>query len=132
MSKTRIYFVSDLHGSSVCFRKFINAAKIYEADVLILGGDVAGKAIQSIVRAPGGHWRGRLVGTDYDGVEGPELVTLEKLIADHGYYPYRADPGELEAKEANGGLDDLFLRLMRERLTEWLRLAAAPPRPLNI
>ena len=29
MSKTRIYFVSDLHGSSVCFRKFINAAKVY-------------------------------------------------------------------------------------------------------
>src|SRR5579863_8923722 len=53
MAKTRIYFVSDLHGSSVCFRKFINAARIYEAKVLILGGDVAGKAIQSIVQAPG-------------------------------------------------------------------------------
>ena len=132
MSKTRIYFVSDLHGSSVCFRKFINAAKIYDANVLILGGDVAGKAIQSIVRAPGGRWRCRFVGTDYDVVEGPELVALEKLISDHGYYPYRADPGELEAMEANGGLDDLFLRLMRERLTEWLDLADARLRPLGI
>jgi Icc-related predicted phosphoesterase len=132
MAKTRIYFVSDLHGSSVCFRKFINAAKIYEAQVLILGGDVAGKAIQSIVRAPGGHWKCRFVGTDYDVVEGPELTALEKLIADHGYYPYRADPGELEAMEANGGLDELFLRLMRERLTEWLELADARLRPLGI
>ena len=110
MAKTRIYFVSDLHGSSVCFRKFINAAKIYEAKVMILGGDVAGKAIQSIVRAPGGHWKCRFIGTDYDVVEGPELAALEKLIADHGYYAYRADPGELEAMEAAGGLDDLFLR----------------------
>jgi len=132
MSKTRIYFVSDLHGSSVCFRKFVNAARIYEANVLILGGDVAGKAIQSIVRAPGGRWHCRFIGTDYDVVEGPELVALEKLIADHGYYPYRADPGELEAKEANGGLDDLFLRLMRERLVEWLDLADARLRPLAI
>ena len=132
MAKTRIYFVSDLHGSSVCFRKFVNAAKIYEAKVMILGGDVAGKAIQSIVRAPQGHWQCRFIGTDYDVVEGPELTALEKLIADHGYYAYRADPGELEAKDAAGGLDDLFLQLMRERLTEWLELADARLRPLGI
>ena len=132
MSRTRIYFVSDLHGSSVCFRKFINAARVYEANVLILGGDVAGKAIQSIVRAPGGRWQCRFVGTEYDVTEGPELTALEKLIADHGYYPYRADPGELEAKEANGGLDSLFLELMRARLTEWLDLADARLRPQGI
>jgi Icc-related predicted phosphoesterase len=131
MAKTRIYFVSDLHGSSVCFRKFVNAAKIYEAQVMILGGDVAGKAIQSIVRAPGGHWQCRFIGTNYDVVEGSELIALEKLIADHGYYAYRADPGELEAREAADGLDDLFLQLMRERLTEWLELADARLRPLG-
>ena len=99
---------------------------------MILGGDVAGKAIQSIVRAPGGRWQCRFVGTDYDVVEGPELVALEKLISDHGYYPYRAEPGELEAMEANGGLDDLFLGLMRERLTEWLELADERLRPQGI
>ena len=129
MAKTRIYFVSDLHGSNVCFRKFVNAAKVYEPKVLILGGDVAGKAIQSIVRAPGGRWHCRFVGTDYDVVDGPELVALEKLIADHGYYPYRAEPGELEAMEADGGLDPLFLQLMRARLTEWLDLADERLRP---
>ncbi|HEY8672218.1 MAG TPA: hypothetical protein VIM76_00525 [Candidatus Dormibacteraeota bacterium] len=132
MAKTRIYFVSDLHGSSVCFRKFINATRVYEPNVLILGGDVAGKAIQSIVHAPGGHWKCRFVGTDYDVVEGPELVALEKLIADHGYYSYRAEPGELEALEARGKLDPLFLQLMRTRLTEWLELADARLRPLGI
>ena len=36
MARTTIYFVSDLHGSSVCFRKFINAAPIYGANVLVL------------------------------------------------------------------------------------------------
>ena len=29
---TRIFFVSDVHGSDKCFRKFINAAKFYKAD----------------------------------------------------------------------------------------------------
>ncbi len=47
---TLLYFVSDLHGSSLCFRKFVNATQVYKPTVLVLGGDVAGKAIQSIVR----------------------------------------------------------------------------------
>ena len=132
MPKTLVYFVSDLHGSSMCFRKFVNSTKVYKPTVLILGGDVAGKAIQSIVRAPNGHWHCRFVGTDYDVVDGPELVALEKLIADHGYYSYRADPGELEAMEARGELDALFLRLMRARLTEWLDLADSRLRPIGI
>ena len=37
---TRIYFATDLHGSSKCFRKFLNAGPVYKADVMILGGDL--------------------------------------------------------------------------------------------
>ncbi len=48
--RTRLFFATDLHGSSKCFRKFINAGPAYGADVLVLGGDVAGKALQTIVR----------------------------------------------------------------------------------
>ncbi|HJY96010.1 MAG TPA: hypothetical protein VJ371_13720, partial [Streptosporangiaceae bacterium] len=132
MPKTLVYFVSDLHGSSMCFRKFVNSTKVYKPRVLILGGDVAGKAIQSIVKAPGGRYQCEFVGTRYDISDDDELTNLERLIADHGYYPYRAEPGELEAMEAAGTLDELFLRLMRERLTEWLDIADTRLRPQNI
>jgi Icc-related predicted phosphoesterase len=128
---TRIYFATDLHGSSKCFRKFLNAGPVYKADVMILGGDLAGKAIQSIVRAPGGKYRCSFIGMDYTLDEGPELDALEKLIADHGYYPYRAEPGELEARRDAGTLDDLFLQLMQKRLSGWLALADERLRPLN-
>jgi Icc-related predicted phosphoesterase len=131
-TKTRLYFVSDLHGSNVCLRKFLNAAPIYGADVLILGGDVAGKAIQSIVRAPNGRYQCNFSGVNHDLEDGPELAALEKLIGDHGYYPLRCDPGELEAKEADGSLDALFMELMQQRLTEWLTLADERLRPRNI
>jgi uncharacterized protein len=132
MAKTLIYFVSDLHGSSVCFRKFINASRVYKPQVMVLGGDVAGKAIQSIVHQPNGRWKCNFIGVDYELEAGPELTALEKLIADHGYYPFRAEPGELEAMEANGTLDELFLGLMRQRLTEWLDIADDRLRPLNL
>ena len=132
MSKTLVYFVSDLHGSSLCFRKFVNSTKVYKPDVLILGGDVAGKAIQSIVKAPGGRYHCTFVGARYDISDEAELTNLERLIADHGYYPYRAEPGELEAMEEAGTLDELFLRLMRERLASWLDIADTRLRPQGI
>ena len=129
---TRIFFATDLHGSSKCFRKFINAAPIYRADVLVLGGDLAGKAIQTIVREAGGRWRCRFIGVDYTLEDGPDLRALEQLIEDHGYYPYRAEPGELEALEADGGVESLFVRLMEERLTAWLALADDRLRPTGV
>ena len=46
----RIFFATDVHGSDRCFRKFVNAAEAYDADVLILGGDVAGKALVPLRR----------------------------------------------------------------------------------
>jgi len=127
--KTRIYFATDVHGSSKCFRKFLNAGPVYGADVMVLGGDVAGKAIQSIVRGVDGKFHCSFIGTSYEVEAGPELEALEKLISDHGYYPYRAEPGELEARQAAGTLDDLFLELMQERLTSWLALADERLRP---
>ena len=44
----RIYFSTDIHGSERCFRKFLAAATTYEADVLIMGGDIAGKGLVPI------------------------------------------------------------------------------------
>src|SRR5207244_10987828 len=101
-STTKVFFATDLHGSSKCFRKFINAGPVYGADVLVLGADLAGKAIQSIVPSQNGRWRCTFIGTNHDVAEGQELTDLEKLIEDHGYYPYRGEPGELAARRAAG------------------------------
>ena len=129
MARTKVYFATDLHGSSKCFRKFVNAGAAYGVDVLVLGGDIAGKALQTIVRGTDGRFRCTFIGTDYDVEAGPDLEALEKLIADHGYYPYRAEAGELDARRADGSLDRLFVELMRARLTDWLALAYERLRP---
>jgi Icc-related predicted phosphoesterase len=128
---TRILFATDLHGSSKCFRKFVNAPPIYRADVLVLGGDLAGKAIQTIVREPAGRWHCRFIGVDYSVEEGPDLLALERLIEDHGYYPYRADPGELEALGTDE-FEALFAKIMQARLTDWLALAEERLRPTGV
>jgi Icc-related predicted phosphoesterase len=127
--RTKVYFATDLHGSSKCFRKFVNAGAFYGVDVLVLGGDLAGKALQTIVRGADGRYRCTFIGTSYEVESGPDLETLEKLIADHGYYPYRAEAGELDARQADGSLDALFVELMTARLREWLTLADERLRP---
>ena len=63
MANTRIFFTSDVHGSEVCFLKFLNAAKFYQADVLILGGDITGKMIVPIVHQPDGTAVADFLGT---------------------------------------------------------------------
>src|SRR5215813_15573809 len=45
-----IFFASDLHGSEVCFKKFVAAAKFYGADTLLLGGDISAKIVVPVVR----------------------------------------------------------------------------------
>ena len=50
----RISFVTDVHGSERCFRKFLNAAKFYDAQYLVLGGDITGKTLVPIERAATG------------------------------------------------------------------------------
>ncbi len=50
----RIFFVTDVHGSDVCWRKFLHASSFHKADVLIMGGDMTGKAMVPIVTTPAG------------------------------------------------------------------------------
>ena len=130
--RTVLYFASDLHGSEKCFRKFLNAGPVYGADVLVLGGDMAGKAIQAIVDQGGQRYRCTFRGSTYDVEAGSQLDELRHMVADFGFYPYLAQPGELDAREADGSLKDLFLELMRERLVAWMAMADERLRPKGI
>ncbi len=130
-NRVRIFYVSDLHGSASCFRKFVNGASVYGSDVLILGGDVAGKAIQPLTRAAAGRYTCHFHGRDYDVAPGSGLEELERVIADQGLYAYRADPGEMDQRAAAGTIDALFLTLMKERLAGWTQLADERLRPLG-
>ena len=42
---TRLFFATDIHGSERTYRKFINAGKFYEANVIVMGGDIFGLAV---------------------------------------------------------------------------------------
>ena len=57
----RVYFATDIHGSETCWRKFLNAGAHYKADVLVLGGDMTGKALVPVIDDGGGKWHATLL-----------------------------------------------------------------------
>ena len=130
--KLSLYFATDVHGSEQCFRKFLNAGKAYGPDIMVLGGDVAGKAIQAIVRHEDGRYRFTFRGRAYDLEDGEELVRIERLIADNGYYAWRSAPGDLDRARRDDVIEALLLQLMGDRLHSWLELADERLRPLSL
>ena len=39
----KVVYVTDIHGSEICWRKFLNAGTFYQANVVIVGGDITGR-----------------------------------------------------------------------------------------
>ncbi len=122
--RTRIFFATDIHGSEQCFRKWLNAARVYEAQVLILGGDVTGKMIVPLVSNGDGLWHGEIYEEPVVAREGEELAALQKRIRTMGRYDVLLTPDEKAAVDAHPhGLDALFHKAMRESLERWVALA---------
>jgi Icc-related predicted phosphoesterase len=124
MSMTRILFASDFHGSEACFRKFISAASHYEADVLIAGGDVTGKAMVPIVHQGNGRYRGTLFGRKEEPATQEELANFKRVISNTGFYPIVLEPDEASALEADKDLLEMrFEAEMVNRVRDWLTWA---------
>jgi Icc-related predicted phosphoesterase len=129
----RLFFAADLHGSEVVFRKFLAAATFYEADALLIGGDVTAKTIAPIVRQQDGRFRTRIAGHARENLSQDELKPIEKAIADSGQYVvqlsedeyagFRADPSKVEA---------LFTDRMVEQIRRWMGMAEKHLAPLDI
>lgn len=119
----RLFFATDIHGSDVCFKKFINAAKVYDATVLVLGGDITGKAVVPITSLQTGEYRVVWRGEEVRATEA-EISEVEQQVRFQGFYPVRMSPDELsqikgdQSQEAN-----LFRKAIENSICQWLRWA---------
>jgi Icc-related predicted phosphoesterase len=120
----RIFFASDLHGSERCFRKFLNSAAFFEADVLVLGGDLTGKAILPIVDLGKGRYMARMMSDEVITIGQDELPDLDRKIRDMGLYPLVAERERLDAVgSSKDAMEAAFTDVMRASLTSWMKLA---------
>lgn len=119
---TTLYYASDIHGSDVLWRKFLNAAKFYDANVLVMGGDITGKGVVPVVDTGHGFKVEQVTGQQM--VDESQLPAIEKRIRDMGFYPYRMREADLDAVLADkAAVDDVFRQVMRDSVIAWLHLA---------
>jgi Icc-related predicted phosphoesterase len=119
----RIFFATDVHGSDRCFRKFLAAAKVYEANALILGGDVIGKAIVPLERE-GSRYRYRFQGTTAECSQ-EELAEIRERINFNGLYPWEASPEEARRLHEDPDFGpSVFSQIMVDQIESWCELAA--------
>ncbi len=121
MSKIRMLVTCDLHGSETCWRKFLNASKMFNADVLIVNGDITPKMIVPLVDADGGYearWTGQVVSIPEGQVE-----EFENKARMSGYIPYRTTREEAAEIHADEKLrEGLFERMEADMMRRWVGL----------
>jgi Icc-related predicted phosphoesterase len=120
---TRLFFATDIHGSEQCFRKWLNAAKVYEADALILGGDITGKALVPLVRS-NGSWAGEVFGKQVSAAGEEELSALQHRIRMSGSYDLLLSAEEKSQLDSDPqAVDEAFHRAVRDSIERWVALA---------
>ncbi len=121
---TRLFFASDLHGSERTFRKFLAAARHYNAGVLLMGGDVVGKVAVPIIKEAGGRYRVRLMGRTERIPEEAALPGLMERLGTLGYYGKVLEEEEFHQISADPAkTESLFRELAAARLQSWIWLA---------
>jgi len=122
----KLYFATDVHGSEMCWKKFISAHKFYEVDTLILGGDMTGKAIIPIIAQGNDKYKVTLLEQETILEGRDEVEKMVQTIQNRGYYPYVTDPDEVTAISSTPGQSDkLFLEQVLKTMQRWMDYADA-------
>jgi Icc-related predicted phosphoesterase len=119
----RVFFATDIHGSEICWRKFLNAAEFYKADLVVLGGDVTGKIMVPITSHQG-YWEVTVRGQKHRLETQQELENIQRQIRNTGSYPAMVSPDELRhLSDTEGAVDQRFTVEMTRSLDRWLDMA---------
>ena len=121
---TRLFYAGDVHGSRVCWKKFVNAAAHYPADVLVMGGDLTGKGLVPIVREGDGSYGARVIGEQRVARTAEELDQMQQSISTNGMYPLIVDQEEAQRlAEDAAWRENALERALLDELRLWVEFA---------
>lgn len=120
----RLYYASDIHGTEVLWRKFLHAPAVYDAPVIVMGGDVTGKVVIPLVEE-GDALVAELFGQPERAGTPEERAALEHRIRSNGMYPHVMSPDEVQrvAGLTEEERETWFAEVMLHTFERWLSLA---------
>jgi uncharacterized protein len=121
---TRLFYAGDVHGSRVCWKKFVNAGTHYPAEVLVMGGDLTGKALVPIVQQGDGSYAAKVIGERRLAHTAEELAQLQSAISTNGMYPVIVDTDKAQdLAEDPERREEAFEEALLAELSLWMELA---------
>jgi len=119
----RIFFSVDVHGAESVWRKWLRVPELYDADALLLCGDLTGKSLVPIIDQGGGKWEAFYFGKNWTLEEGSECDEMERRIRDAGAYTLRCDPDRVEELQGDPqGLEELMMGMIKDRMASWMEM----------
>lgn len=120
----QLLFVTDLHGSTIAFRKMLSAASVYGVEALVCGGDVAGKRLHPIVEEGSGRYTLDPLSAKQSIRGAAALADARAQLEARGGYPIVVGQDEFEALASDTeAMERRFTDEVRNRLEEWVALA---------
>jgi Icc-related predicted phosphoesterase len=121
----RLYYASDIHGTEVLWRKFLHAPSVYDAPVIVMGGDLTGKAVIPLVDDGDGAVTAELFGQPERAATPEEREELEHRIRANGMYPQVMTRAEVERVAAltEEEREAWFAEVMLQTFERWMALA---------
>lgn len=119
----KIYFSADAHGSTYVWRKWISVVSVYNPDILILAGDLTGKAFVPLIRQGDSSYSCSYFGGKFNLKTDAEVKEMMDRLESAGAYAFLATPdGIQELKSEEKKLNDLMDREIRNRLQKWMEM----------
>jgi len=123
MAITRYLFASDLHASDLAFRKFISVALQYKVNVAVTD-ELTGKFIIPAMKQNDGSVQFQFRDETVTARTDAERKAEENKAANVGNYVYYCTAEEYEEmKNKKDALDELFNKMVSDRLSRWITLA---------
>jgi Icc-related predicted phosphoesterase len=118
----RIFFAADVHGSENVWRKWLSVPTFYQADILIMAGDLTGKTVIPIIKTNGSYVT-KAFGQEFKANNEKELETIKEKLLLGGSYPYVCTRKEVdEMKKSQDKVDEVFKHIVVDNIKRWLTL----------
>lgn len=121
--KKRIFFSVDAHGATKIWEKWAKAPEVYKADILMLCGDLTGKALVPIIDQSDGTYEVFYLGEKLTLSTDQEIRNIEKKLEDVGEYSLLCDKETVEMLKTNrDAVEEKIKEKINERMQEWLNM----------
>ncbi|MEM2111633.1 MAG: phosphoesterase [Candidatus Bathyarchaeia archaeon] len=120
---TRIFFACDIHGSEIVWRKFLKMASQHQVDILMLLGDLTGKAVLPIIKKKENEWFYAPEGKEIALHSREEVDSVIEMYRNRGIYIFETTLEKVKELQADPRkVDELFAESMKNVLRNWISM----------